>query len=517
MTSDPVAEAGSATVGRLSYVFGVSSSAPRWRLGALLAILALGTAMRIHGLSTWSFAGDELNTLRDSVQGVGLLGPKPLLFILNHHMVVPGLGANEWSLRLLPAVFGILGIPAVYWAGARLFDWRVALAAAALVALNPWHLYWSQSARYYSLVFLLTALFPVALYLGVKRRSVVWIAGGLILTCLAFLAHPSSALVLGAFVVWLGGRVVGRLIRDRKKPGLREFVTVALVGVGIAIAAIRIWPLLVSWYQMDHEWGHDALILMLSYADWVALPITVIAAAGFLWMARGEERQKAVLLGTFVVLPALLLMLATYLVPVSTAYLFATTPFVLLLAGYLLKELWGSPAAGWRPRLIAVTLLAVVVVDHGPRIISHYRDGGRLDFRRAAAVLEELAEGDDVIVADQERAVSYYLPGRTVLRLGPGGTSIIEQLQAQLGQDFADKSASVWVLADWTRRGGFRDEGLGDATDWVHDRCLLVETIAKSRLDYKLNELRLYRCPVSLKAGEPGSADRIAGRHDRAR
>lgn len=486
------------------------------RLGLLLAVLAVGAILRLHDLSAWSLAGDELNTLRDSVRKVGLLGPKPLLFVLNYHLVVPVLGVSELSLRLLPALFGILGIPAAYWAGTRLLDAKVGLAAAALVAANPWHLYWSQFARYYSLVFFLTALFSVALWLGVRRRSVGWIGGGLLLAGLAFLAHPSSALVLGAFVAWLAADAAASLVRERERqrPSLRESVALVLLGIGTIVVGTRVWPVLESWYLREHEWGHQGFTLLLSYGDWVTLPLLVVAAAGLVWMTGSGGRRKAALLGAMIVLPVLLLVAATYLVPVSTAYLFATTPFVFIAAAYLLAELWDSRGTGWRPGVVAVMLMAIVLVDHAPRIVSHYRDGGRLDFRRAAKVLEERADGGDVILSDQERALSYYLPGRTVLPLGKGQTPIVDQLQGELARVADDETSTVWVLADWTRRGGFRDKGLGEATRWVQSRCYLAKSIASSRLDYKLNELRLYRCAASVEGdatAETGETRRIAG------
>ena len=74
------------------------------------------------------------------------------------------LGAGPVALRLLSAVIGTLAIPAVYLAGRRLFgSRRTALLAAALLAINPLHIYYSQEVRMYGLVALLsTAILAAA-------------------------------------------------------------------------------------------------------------------------------------------------------------------------------------------------------------------------------------------------------------------------------------------------------------------------------------------------------------------
>ena len=53
-------------------------------------------------------------------------------------------GLNVWTARLPSAVSGVLCVPLVAYVGARLFGRRVALVAAAFLALNPWHLFLSR-------------------------------------------------------------------------------------------------------------------------------------------------------------------------------------------------------------------------------------------------------------------------------------------------------------------------------------------------------------------------------------
>ena len=53
-------------------------------------------------------------------------------------------GLNVWTARLPSAVSGVLCVPLIAYVGNRLFGRRVALVAAALLALNPWHLFLSR-------------------------------------------------------------------------------------------------------------------------------------------------------------------------------------------------------------------------------------------------------------------------------------------------------------------------------------------------------------------------------------
>ena len=72
-------------------------------------------------------------------------------------------GLSVWTTRLLAALGGILAVLLIYWVGTKLFGARVGLAAAAMLALNPWHLQQSRWGHEASLVPILTLLPVTAL------------------------------------------------------------------------------------------------------------------------------------------------------------------------------------------------------------------------------------------------------------------------------------------------------------------------------------------------------------------
>src|SRR2546423_8067693 len=68
------------------------------------------------------------------------------------------LGHGEAWLRALAAVAGALAIPAIYFLGRELWGRGAGLMAALLLALNAYHIRYSQEARSYSLAALLVIL-----------------------------------------------------------------------------------------------------------------------------------------------------------------------------------------------------------------------------------------------------------------------------------------------------------------------------------------------------------------------
>ena len=65
----------------------------------------------------------------------------PLFFWLEHFML--NLGHTETTLRLLPAIFGILTVPVMYFLGSESVDRNAGLLAAGLLAFLPFHLFYS--------------------------------------------------------------------------------------------------------------------------------------------------------------------------------------------------------------------------------------------------------------------------------------------------------------------------------------------------------------------------------------
>lgn len=137
------------------------SSAGTKRHVALLAlVLVLAGALRIVGIGSQSLWSDEALTpvLANWPTGDMLLlptDPTPFLYYFLHKLFIPA-GAGVEAVRSISLVAGILSVLAIYWVGRLAFGRGGGLLAAALLAVWPAHVDYSQEARAYSLLFLLT-------------------------------------------------------------------------------------------------------------------------------------------------------------------------------------------------------------------------------------------------------------------------------------------------------------------------------------------------------------------------
>ncbi len=461
---------------------------PTAHLWLVVGLTVLAAALRLHQLGTWSFDGDEIFTLRDSLVTRWPAGPKALLFFLNYHLIRPWHALDELGLRLLPAVFGIAAIPTMYVMTATMLGRRAGLVAALLLTLHPWHVYWSQFARYYSLVFLATTVFPVALLFAIRDRRAGWAVAGAVAFVAGVLAHPSAALPVAGIAAWA-------LLTERRRLPRRWALVAALGAVAVLVPIAwhlsRIWR---TWYGMGHNWGHQGAALLLSYVDGLSLTLVLLALGGVAWLWSAGHRRLAYALIATVAVPAVFLVAASYIVSVSNSYLLATAPVAFMAAAWFIARLAEPGMAAGHGRLVSATCLAVALAAGAPRLVSHYRDGSRPDLRAGAGYIAEHAAPGDAIVADQSQLVRYYLPGRAVGSLRRDAAAL-GQVMAGLRDTMP--AGTLWIVTTRRWRGGFNDLDLGAAAPWIAAHCGLKLARGAPRIDYKHDEVQVYRCAAA--------------------
>jgi len=138
--------------------FTVIEKNPLYTTIALAAITLLAAALRFYQLGAWGFWIDEIYTINRALGGVASDAfTNPLSFRLIG-LALASLGTDEFNARLLPAVIGVISIPVFYFPIRRLFGTTTALLAVLLLAVSPWHLHWSQNARFYTALVLFYGL-----------------------------------------------------------------------------------------------------------------------------------------------------------------------------------------------------------------------------------------------------------------------------------------------------------------------------------------------------------------------
>src|SRR5262249_26629503 len=155
----------------------------RVRAGLGIVLLTgIAAVLRFYRLGAESFWIDEVWTVQVAAQRLAgivanydprvdlvLRDQAPLAFLLEHFFITPE--ASEWYARLPSAVFGILGVLAVFRVGRELLPHPGPLLAAAFLALSPLHVWYSQEVRWYAQWTLLMTLSYGALMSAWKTGS----------------------------------------------------------------------------------------------------------------------------------------------------------------------------------------------------------------------------------------------------------------------------------------------------------------------------------------------------------
>ncbi len=177
----------------------------RHRIGARLlvaGVLVIAAGLRLYGIADKDIWIDEANaviiasqSLSGLVDRLALDSSPPLYYVLLHYWMAL-FGASEASVRALSAVFGTLIVAVVYRFGFRLFNARVGLYAAALVAIAPIQVLYSQEARMYTLLPLLAIGSILAACRCVERESAVHAALLTVVTAAAMYTHNYALFLL---------------------------------------------------------------------------------------------------------------------------------------------------------------------------------------------------------------------------------------------------------------------------------------------------------------------------------
>jgi 4-amino-4-deoxy-L-arabinose transferase-like glycosyltransferase len=136
-----------------------------WVLAALVALMCLGGALRLFRLSHQSLWTDEIVTYisaegtpwRVITQEDENSNIPPLYYLVaNASLSLQPRVDVETALRLPSVLVGVLSIPLLFLVVLPWLGQQVALFAAALLAISPFHIWYSQEARPYALLLFLS-------------------------------------------------------------------------------------------------------------------------------------------------------------------------------------------------------------------------------------------------------------------------------------------------------------------------------------------------------------------------
>jgi 4-amino-4-deoxy-L-arabinose transferase-like glycosyltransferase len=278
-------------------------------------------------------------------------------------------GTGEAVLRAPAVIAGTASVPALWWAARRLSTPAVALGAAALLAINPMAVWYSQMARPYAFVMLAGSLafgaLPRALEDGGRRPWAGYVASMALLAYCDLLAAP-IVLPAQALIAW-------RARRDGLKRWLWSLLALLIVCIPLLVAAAiarsrrdaLYWlpkpdRSLVSITVQEFTGGFSGV----SAVRWATVAAVALLLAGAVWSLRRVRAVNGGLWSLAIalswgVLPIVLLFAVSFAHPLFwPRYAIVALPGLSLLVAVAAHQLWRSRAG----MVAAAGLVGIVVV-----------------------------------------------------------------------------------------------------------------------------------------------------------
>lgn len=463
----------------------------------LLLILLAGTLLRIWGLAGLIWEEDELYTLRDSADlgaeaaagGAPGIAARPLYYLFQH-LLLGIFPPTKVFLRLPPLVFGVAGIWATWHLGRTAFGRRAGLVAAALVAVSPWHLYASQFARYWSLVYLLAALAFGGLIAAIESDQRGRYIVAAVTIVLGMATHPTFLFPLAGAVVAL------HLVDSHGRFGLirptgaavRWLWLPTLAATAIGFVALKLLARPESLQNWSTRGIAASFRLVPAMVQWAGVPIVIGAMASVLylgWQEPVKGRRWALMTALGAGGAFALLVAASFRTGVYADYGIASLPLVLVAVAGLVDRV-AARLADAGPRFALAAGLALAG-STAPEAVSYLSDGSRFDYRPAFDLIRRLG------------------PDRPVL----GHIEAIAAAEASdldyrsMRRDDALRQTPAYWLITSIRRFGLR-EGRPRLQAWIDANCRRVAFFERPRFDYRLYRVELHWCgdePLPLPSG----------------
>lgn len=190
------------------------------RVKALLAVVGLtlvGATLRLLTLNTRSFWLDETTSVRQASWPIPELIDKmagnvhPLLFHFSLHAWIKVFGRSEVAVRSFAVTFGILAIPLMYWAATAIYGRRVGVISAAIIAVSPFYIWYSQEARMYTLMLVFAVTATGFMWKAMEtNRWWWWLGYALSVAAGGFTQFFFVFLIMSQSVYFLLFKVIGR-------------------------------------------------------------------------------------------------------------------------------------------------------------------------------------------------------------------------------------------------------------------------------------------------------------------
>ena len=385
-------------------------------------IILLAAALRFYDLGGESYWYDEVIMVRVAQGDIWsiLEGGRPPLYIVLAHFWIKLFGTSEAATRSISALAGVLSIPLMYAVGRQLFDKRIGLISAFLMAISQFQIYYSQDFRYYSL-FALTTLFSFYFYvLLLDTRKILYFVLYVIASILLFYTHTFGVFILLVQNLYL-------LLKWNNYRTIKFQWILSQIFLLIAILPrfiISIQKVFIG-KAGPMSWLPDPGILSplttiqyyigagLDYPAWttvfIAIAFFVVGTAVYItWQGKEKwlsylrdfsnrkgfsgKESELLLVGCWFLLPIILpLILSKIFGPMyHNRYMISASPAFYILLAFMITKV--SKVV---PEFISLGLIVIVIT---PGLYEFYVTPVREQWREAAALVEKNGMKNDVII-----------------------------------------------------------------------------------------------------------------------
>ncbi|HEY5431485.1 MAG TPA: glycosyltransferase family 39 protein [Solirubrobacteraceae bacterium] len=456
-------------------------SAPETRI--LVGLTVLAAVLRFVDISSQSYWLDESQAAHELSLSFGsMLGAwnsaewNPPLYLIIAWPWAHVFGTGQVGLRSLSAILGTGLVPLLYLGGRELVSRRAGLVAAALAAVNPFLIWYSQEAREYMLLVVLCAAamlcFARAWRTG-SARAVVWWG---VLSALALLTQYFAGFLIAAEGALLLYRLRNRLVVvacGAQLVVLAPLIPHVIPRLQSRSTFITSQGLVTRLQQVPVAFGLNTLYKSpgVRYGLLGAAALAAIVIVLLIVGADGRELRgagvAAALAGAVLFIP-LALALVGHDDYIARGLMPAWPPLAIVIGAACTGRRAGRPA-----QLCGATLVVVLVATFAWAGIKIESDASfqRPNWRGVARALGTSPGTRAVAAFDGEFAtapLSFYLPG--IPWLGPGHAPDADQAPATISElDLVrDSSQTLGRLP-----GGMRRIGERSVDGYVVDRFAL--------------------------------------------
>jgi mannosyltransferase len=278
-------------------------------LWAVAGLVAVGAAVRFATLGLQSYHHDEVITVMRVIHGsfVHMLGEvkgsesnPPLYYVLAWGWA-KAFGSGEAAVRSLSALLGTATIPFAFAAAREAAGARAGVIAAALVALNPMLIWYSQEARSYALLVFFCAASLYFFLRALRSREGGDLALWALTSAGALSSHYFAVFAVAIEATWL---LVA--LRSRWRAVVPAVAGVGLVGLALLPLLIaQVNPHHIGWIEatplperllqtgvsfLAGETGH--VIAEPPRERYALIPAALVGAGLLLLALRGSGRQR---------------------------------------------------------------------------------------------------------------------------------------------------------------------------------------------------------------------------------